>query len=378
MTSPDSSLSHLPLFVAIESQPESIRQEPRLLSRSMAQQLLAHLSADLSSILPEVQQTAITASAALYDQSQLLRAGLPIFKTLSELLEASFAGQDFQPRLLAFGAHKGQLPNISLMPDSDLAGGPFQLIPLQLSADPEKIEILAEQLEHQLLENGQLSAHSAQWLQEELGQKVVHVRFMTLNDLLAMLYMQLETIGLEPLWPWLEQMLQNPNFDDRIHLTNGPEIEYHAGTALIHFITFDQWIAGLPADEPASGQGQGYLIWINTYRQAALLLEAHGLKVKIHGINTPGEQQSEALYCERSSVIPTNEGITHHIDQQLGLIASSASLNGEQFNYYPLQPGGLEELRALLNARYPGIAAANKYNGLCLNQSGRKLILKHE
>ncbi len=377
MTKPDNSLSHLPLFVAIESQPESIRQGPRMFSRSMAQQLLAHLSADLSSILPDVQQTAITASAALYDQSQLLRAGLPIFSTLSELLEASFSGQDFQPRLLAFGAHKGQLPNISLMPDSNLAGGPFQLIPLQLSADAEKISALAEQLEHQLLENGQLSAHSAQWLQEELGQKIVHARFMTLNDLLAMLYMQLETIGLEPLWQWLEKMLQNPDFDDRIGLANGPELEYHDGKALIHFLTFDQWAAGMSEDDSLTEPSQSYLSWLNKYRQATLLLEAHGISLDIHGIHSPDEQQSGSLYCERSSIMSTAEGITHHIDPQLGLIASSASLNGQQFNYYPLQSAGLEELRALLSARYPGLAIADQYNGLCLNQSGSKLTLKH-
>lgn len=377
MTSPDNPLSHLPLFVAIESQPESIQAGPQLLSKSMAQQLLAHLSADLSGILAEVQQTAITCSAALYDQSQLLRPGLPIFRTLSELLEASFAGQNFQPRLLAFGAHNGQLPNICLMPDSSLAGGPFQLIPLQLSADTEKIQSLAEQLEHQLLENGQLSAHSAQWLQEELGQKIVHVRFMTLNDLLAMLYMQLETIGLEPLWQWLEGMLENPEFDANIKLKNGPEIEYQNGNVLIHFLSFDQWTATHSETIEANQLSQNYLSWINMYRQAALLLEAHGLKVKIHTINDTDEQQTESLYCERSDSKPAGNGITHHIDPQLGLIASSASLDGQQFNYYPLKPAGLEDLRALLPARYPGTTAANQYNGLCLNQSHR-LSLSYE
>ncbi|MCF6263714.1 MAG: hypothetical protein L3J24_09045 [Xanthomonadales bacterium] len=372
MPSPNNSLRHLPLFVAIESQAASVNSGVFMFSRSMARQLLAHLSVDLAEILPDVQKTAMTTSAAIYDQSQLLRPDLPIFSTLSELLEASFAGQDFQPRLLAFGAHKGQLPAIGLMPESELLGGSFQLIPLQLSANAELIEPLAEQLEHLLLEKGQLSAHSAQWLQEELGQKIVHARFMTLNDLLAMLYMQLETAGLAPLWQWLEKMLHKPNFSADICLENGPKIEYRNGAVNIHFLSFDQWAAALSEPE------ENYLAWLNLYRQSALLLEAHGLAVNILVLSNKGEQQLDSLYCEPSTGNARSEGITHHFNPQLGLLATSANVGGKQFNYYPLKPAGIEELKVLLSARYPKTITVNQYTGLCIDQNQRKLSTNHE
>ncbi len=385
MTKPDNSLQHLPLFIAIESHPESIKPGSSMLSRSMAQQLLAHLSADLSTILPAVQTTAMTTAAALYDQSQLLRPGLPIFKTLSELLEASFSGQDFQPRLLAFGAHKGRLPNLTLMPDSNLSASPFQLIPLQLSAAGGEIDAIAEALEHQLLENGQLSAHSAQWLQEELEQKIIHARFMTLNDLLAMLYMQLERIGLDPLWKWLEQMLKNPDFEANINLDGGPEINYRAGEVQIHFLSFDQWVLNATEKAATENSAQQYLGWLNQYRQATLLLQAHGLSVEICGIDTTAQpqnnsigQQTDGLYCESTHLKPATDNITHHYDKQLGLIATSVSCAGQQFNYYPLKPSGLEELRALLAERYPGNLTTDTYNGLCINQSGQNLSINNE
>lgn len=372
MPSPNNSLRHLPLFVAIESQPESISSGIFLFSRSMARQLLAHFSADLAEILPDVQKTAITTSAAVYDQSQLLRPGLPIFNTLSALLEASFAGQDFQPRLLAFGAHKGKLPSSDLMPERKLLGGSFQLIPLQLSASSDLIDPLAEQLEHQLLENGQLSAHSAQWLQEELGQKIVHARFMTLNDLLAMLYMQLETTGLALLWQWLEKMLQEPNFSAEITLEDGPAIEYYNGKAKFHFLSFDQWAASNEKPD------ENYLTWLNKYRQATLLLEAHGLEVDIQVLANTSDPQLGSLYCEPGASNACGTGITHHFDPQLGLLATSAILNGQQFNYYPLKPAGLAELQTLLIDRYPKTTAVNQYTGLCIHQDKRTLITHHE
>ena len=385
MINPDNPLQHLPLFIAIESHPESIKPGTSMLSRSMAQQLLAHLSADLSSILPAVQSTAITTAAALYDQSQLLRPGLPIFKTLSELLEAGFAGQDFQPRLLAFGTHKGRLPHLTLLPESNLAASPFQLIPLQLSAAGGKIDAIAEALEHQLLENGQLSAHSAQWLQEELEQQIIHARFMTLNDLLAMLYMQLENIGLDPLWKWLERMLKNPEFDADISLGDGPDIQYRAGKVQIRFLSFDQWVLSTTEKAPAESLSQGYLAWLHQYRQASLLLQAHGLSVKICGVDNSSQlqddfigQQTEGLYCEPTKLNSATDNITHHYDKQLGLIATSVSHAGQQFNYYPLKPSGLEELSALLAARYPTNLKTDTYNGLCLNQSGRNLSTNNE
>jgi len=355
-------LHHLPLFVAIESQPDSLRTEQVVLSATMAQQLLAHLATDLTAIDAGIQSCALTTSAALYDLAQLLRPGLPVFSTLSELLEASYAGQDFQARLLAFGAHQGRMVNLKLMPEDKLVAGPFQLIPLQLSGHAQTIAHLAEKLEHLLMDRGQLSAHTAQWLQEELGQKIVHARFMNMNDLLAMLYMQLESIGLEPLWEWLEKMLEQADFSASIQLVNGPEIEYsylknhqienQQAEVLVHFRTYDQWVKqqdGLVGHNESCKQ---YLQFINLCRQASLLLGAHGLTTISRGIASSISQQAENLYCEVSQSGTADNCLVYHHDPELGFIAASIAVDGGQFNYYPLNPAGLQELKTLIQRRF--------------------------
>ncbi len=367
-SSPKNELIHLPLFVAIEHQAEQITNKATLFNKSMGQQLLAHLAADLTTIQAVVRKTAITLSAAIYDQSQLLRPGLPLFRVLSELLEASYSGQQFQPRLLAFGAHEGKMPQLEMQPDTSLPLGPFQLIPLQLSGAAENIKPLAEQLEHHFLEQGQLSAHSAQWLQEELGQEIVHARFMTLNDVLAMLYLQLETLGLEKIWDWVEKMLRTPNFSQDLIIENGPELSYHNTQVEIKFQSFDQWAR---AQTQSSGQATKYLEWINRYRQASLLLQAHGLKVKLH--NSPEHEATTSIFCEAGVEQSGKNIIVQHLHPQLGLIAISARSQGQQFNYYPLSQDGLDDLQALIQARYSTNYPVHKYNGLCLNPNGRHL-----
>ncbi len=359
-------LLHLPIFVAIEYAADELSLTPVVFNKSSGQQLLAHLAADLAAIDQGIAKTAITTSAALYDQAQLIRPGLPLFRVLSELLEASFSGQQFQPRMLAFGAHDGTLPQLELQPDANLPIGPFRLIPLQLSGPAELIKSLAEQLEHHFLEQGQLSAHSAQWLQEELEQKIAHIRFMTLNDVLAMLYLQLETIGLEAVWGWLEKMLQTPNFSQKLEVQNGPELSYTNGVVEFQFRSFDSWAKNQSNSPELQPQ---YIQWLNSYRQLTLLLQAHGLRVELlqtDDINTN-------LYCEDAGQREGLDSITMHLDPQLGLLAISVLTAGQHYNYYPLSQTGLKDLQALIQERYPKTYPIHKYNGLCIDADGRRL-----
>ena len=365
-----SELHDLPLFVAIEVQANRPDMEAIVFNKSTAEQLLAHLAADLSAIEAGITKTAITLGAALYDQSQLLRPGLPLFKALSELLESSFSGQQFQPRLLAFGAHQGKLPQLQLQPDPELPVGSFQLIPLQLSGRAKHIEKLAEQLEHQFLEQGQLSPHSAQWLQEELKQQIIHARFMTLNDLLAMLYLQLETMGLEETWDWIEKMLYTPAFSQQLEIKDGPKIQYHNTHIKIQFQSFDQWARQQAEDEISEVK---YLQWLNRFRQSALLLQAHGLSVELLQNSAGGDGHHSNIFCEVAGSQSGDDVVIQHQHRQLGLIAVSVLSAGQQLNYYPLDQNGLADLHTLIKSRYRKDIHIKEYNGLCLDADGCKL-----
>ena len=55
---------------------------PALLGNSDAEQLVAHLAADLKSLFADISSCSLIAPGALYDQTQILRPGYPVFRAL--------------------------------------------------------------------------------------------------------------------------------------------------------------------------------------------------------------------------------------------------------------------------------------------------------
>ena len=158
-------LAYARILVAIESDATRYHGEhasrPRLLGRAQAQQMLAHLSADLTRLFPQIKSCALSMAGALFDQTQLLRPSYPVFSTLEKLLAGLFSGQDFQPRLLSFGAESGAMAEPELQPCADIPLGLLQTLPLTVCGERELLKALSATMEHQFLESGQLSAHSA-------------------------------------------------------------------------------------------------------------------------------------------------------------------------------------------------------------------------
>ena len=97
--------------------PEASR--PALLEPSEAQQMLAHLAADLQALLPEISRCSLIAAGALFDQTQVLRPGYPLFTAL-EATAADRSPERFRPGLVSIGATDGTMPVEALQPLDDI------------------------------------------------------------------------------------------------------------------------------------------------------------------------------------------------------------------------------------------------------------------
>ena len=80
---------------------------------------------------------------------------------------------------------------------------------MTVSADGTRLAELGTAMEDTFLETGQVSAHTARWLESAFAIKINHARFMTLMDLNAMFRLQLEHFGFFPLWQLLDAALND-------------------------------------------------------------------------------------------------------------------------------------------------------------------------
>ena len=99
------------------------------------------------------------------------------------------------PRVIAFGAHDGQLPG-ALTPSPDFAGGPLRLVPFVLGGDADVVARVGDAFERELMERGMAGAGTALAAQELFGLQVEHARYLTVHDLAALMAMQYEHAGL--------------------------------------------------------------------------------------------------------------------------------------------------------------------------------------
>jgi len=324
---------------------------PALLGKTDADQMLAHLAADLQALLPEINQCSLIAAGALYDQTQILRPGYPVFAALESA--AAQAGSDpFKPGLVSIGARDGRLPAGDLQPFSDIPLGLLQLLPVVIQGPPGQLERLTALTEYRFLEQGQLSAHSAAWLQSAFGVSIQHVRLMTLTDLNALLHLQLEHYGFLPLWELLDAALNKPEQAMTVATSGGKPWEWRDGAVHTAFETFDYWAgegmgAGLPASRMALAAG--YAQWTRELRQYLTTLRAHGLTVQLH---LPGSLEAlEGSFLSDASPAMAGDQdctVTEHSFDDLGTIAVTAVRDGRVENFYPLRPRGLNEIHALL------------------------------
>jgi hypothetical protein len=362
-----SSIQNLNILVGIETDPTRFHGEnasrPCLLDKVAAEQVLAHLATDLTTLFTDISRCSLTMAGAVFDQTQVLRPALPVFDALKTFQHSSNPGSDFQSRLLSIGAANQQMPLPTLQPFEDIPLGLLQLLPVLVSGPSDIVTELAKKMEFRFLEEGQLSAHSASALQTHFKIPIEHARFMTLTDINAMLRLQLEHYGFLPLWELLDGSMNAPQAELEVTTKEGLRLAWRDGAVHTEFESFDWWAQhGSGADKPADRQQlQGaYTTWSREYRRYVTMLHAHGVRVAQH---LPGLQDSEldgSFFLEESTAQPPANAapVTEHQAEDLGTVAVTVVSGPRQINFYPLQASGLNDLHRFIQSEgYSGDVA---------------------
>ncbi|MFD0739580.1 hypothetical protein ACFQZQ_09850 [Lysobacter koreensis] len=257
---------------------------------------LAELVArDLARLAPDAAMLELVTVGAHYDSVEVLRPGWPLHHELDELAarapkEVPLGGapkdayHDNAGRIIAFGAHEGQLPG-ALAPSPDFTGGPLRLVPFVLSGDADLAARVGDLFETQLLERGMAGADTALAAQAAFGLQVEHARYLTVHDLAAMMAMQYEHAGLAPLWPLLETALLQPDGEHWLDAAPEPLVHYAGGEARIALFSPHAWHARYASelhcdsDECREQLQRRHQHFEARQRQIAAVLGAHGVAV---------------------------------------------------------------------------------------------------
>ena len=197
--------------LALELVPGSDAMHDRL-AQAQVGVLAERIARDLAGFAPLAAQLELVLVGAHYDAVELLRPGWPLHRELDQLAARAPGDRAASGgRIIAFGAHDGQLPGTLSSPAAEFAGGPLRLLPFVLAGDGTVAAQVGDAFERDLIEHGMAGADTALLAQELFGLRIEHARYLTLHDLLAMTAMQYEHSGLAPLWPLLEAALLAPS-----------------------------------------------------------------------------------------------------------------------------------------------------------------------
>ena len=375
------SILHQYILVGLETDPTRYHGEhanrPALLERAAAEQVLAHIAADLTSMFPTINRCSLSMAGALFDQTQVLQPRLPIYTALETLQKSSNPGTEFQARLLSIGASDGKMPLQELQPFENIPLGLLQILPLLVTGPAEYIDELSTEMEHRFLETGQVSAHSAKALESQFQVSVNHARFMTITDLNALLRLQLEHYGFLPLWELLDAAMNPPANALEVSTPGGLRFKWQDDTVHSFFESFDWWAQyGGGAEQPAGDQQlqSAYADWTREYRRYLTMLTAHGVRVSQHLPGLEDAELTDTFLLEESTHSPRQSvaGVTAHSADDLGTIAVTVVSGARQMNFYPLQANGLNDLHQFIQDQ--GYSADIAYPGrLCYDESSRQL-----
>ena len=375
-------LVHQYILVGIETDPTRYHGEhasrPALLERASAEQILAHISADLTALFPSIKRCSLTMAGALFDQTQVLRPQLPVYSALEALQQSSNPGADFQARLLSIGTSEGKMPVKELQPFEDIPLGLLQILPLLVTGPSEHVTELAAEMELRFLEQGQLSAHSAKALEAQFQVSVNHARFMTITDLNALLRLQLEHYGFLPMWELLDAAMHKNAGTLEVETSAGLRFKWHDDSVHAFFESFDWWARYGGGSETQAGDQQlqsAYADWTREYRRYLTMLTAHGVKVSQHLPGLEDAELSDTFFLEESTNTPHQSAapVTAHSADDLGTIAVTVVSDTRQMNFYPLKPSGLNDLHQFI--REQGYSGDVAYPGrLCYDENSRQLM----
>ena len=274
------SISSPPVFrgvVALELRDGAPPQRAAL-GAGAAGELTALLGRDLAALVPGVRDCDLALMAAHFDPAEALRPGWPLHRRVTELLQRA-PGQAQGARMVGIGADaQGEVP-LPLQCDSHLAGGGLRVLPFVLRGDVAAD--VGMQLEELLLDRGMAAADTALALQDGLGASIEHARFLSLHDLAAMMALQYQNVGLEPLWTLLEAALLEPEAEAWLDAGPEPLARYGDGEVRIALMDPCAWRDRYASDEHDSTKlERGFDYFQARQRQFAAVLDAHAIPVQ--------------------------------------------------------------------------------------------------
>jgi hypothetical protein len=367
------SLTAVPVVLALElSEGETL---PRVtLSRDEAAELASLAAIDLHALAPEVDDARFALAGALFDPVELLRPGFPLWSTLDELARRVPRGH--LENVVAFGTHGGRMPMADLEPDPGYSGGALQLLPLVLLATPALAGTLSEKLEVELVGRGEAGTRTADWLMRTLGVRLDHARYLSRNDLLAMVCVQYEYVNLAPLWSLLEVALLAPAGEEQVLSTRGLPLRYTHGGVVAQSPA--EWLrrSSMAADERA----HAFAGIVFELRQYAALLDAHRLPLSLEAGTDrevaagPGYLLEAVGTSDPAQAAPLLLG---HEAPGLGVVAVTVAQPCTDreptvlAHGYPLRPGALGALVEALAVRFGIAAELHTVGRVVLDAQGR-------
>ena len=362
---------------------------PAPLDRETAAAVSGRIAADLNHILQGIDHLAMVVPGALYDQTELLRPGFPLLRTLEDLFRGGLRNTDFSPQIMALGANRGYFPVPELNPERRPNSGPLLLLPFILIGRRRDLLPVATTMENTLLQQGEVSPATRDAVQSAFGLRAASMSYATIGDLCALLQVQLENAGFTDLWRLLEHALFQRAGVLGIRLDSGNRYLLADGKVYAPFYTFDAWAQLGPGRTLAAGQlGAAYGEWLRAQRQYTLTLAAYGLEIKlVLGYPELEQDDAEAAFAAAQAVAPL-EGdilletvmanaagaperhllITNQFERELGALAYTVLAldgNGRTLSLehlYPLRPEGLRQIIEQL--RHRGAAAGVDYQVL--------------
>jgi hypothetical protein len=349
---------------------------PELLDASDSEQLLAHLAADLKTLFPEISNCSLIAAGALFDQTQILRPSYPVFSAL-EAISSSDRIDRFKPGLVSIAAQAGKMPNQDLQPFGDIPLGLLQVLPIVIHGPAALLEDLGKLMEYRFIEEGQISAHTAAWMESAFSIALNHARFMTLTDLNAMLRLQLEHFGFLPIWELLDAALNGQSKPLSVNNQGSHRFEWKEGAVWTQFETFNYWStsgSGSELDADRQALAPAYAEWTREMRQYLTTLKAHGLDVRFTGSGSEEPLPGTFLLEPGKAVAaPMDPVITEHSYAELGTVAVTVCSADQTHHYYPLSPGGLNDIHAHIREHVPGVHTVAFPGTILYDESDRAL-----
>lgn len=276
--------------LTVEIDPTVSDVRPGALQKADAEQLGQAMAADLQRLLDNLPRHGLVVMGGLYDSTELLRPGLPVFQAMADLYRNAMPAGDFQPSIMSIGAQGKRFPLAGLEPARVQGKGPLLMIPFTLLGTPEAVDALRQQMEARLLERGQGSVETGRVIQRAAGIQPVNLFYATLDDIGALMRVQLDNAGFSGLWDLVDAALY-PRVDPiRCLLDSGHCFLVHHNVAYVRHEVFRSWAQHQKTLEPSALEA-GYARWQRLQRQYVAGLAAHGLTV----CHVPGQAKDDPM-----------------------------------------------------------------------------------